>query len=322
MIELFHMQTERIEKLDLTETQKTKNWLSPSRGTVWLRCTEPSQEDIKALSEITTIPEDDLKGAIEENERSKVSVEKHIEIIFSVPVQEGNEIVTRPIYVYAIGNIVVTAEKKPINTLNQLSSALLENKRKFLFKKPSVYFIFYILDKMNGEFLFYIDKLSLKIEIFKNRGALSKQNIDRIYDTSLTLSYFNQSLIANIEVLNELRKSYFKIFEQEDREHFTELYYDALQILDTEKIQREVLSNLLNMQSIITSNELNQFMKVVAFVALFSTMPMLITSIFSMNILHTPIVEGPYAFYIIIAILASSAILSYTLFKLFTKKWQ
>ncbi len=322
MIELFHMQLERIEKLDLTEIQKTKNWLSPTRGIVWLRCTEPSQEDIKVLAELTTIPEDDLKGAIEENERSKVSVEKHIEIIFSVPVQEGNEIVTRPIYVYAIGNIVITAEKKPINTLNQLSFALLENKRKFLFKKPSGYFIFYVLDKMNGEFLFYIDKLSLKIEIFKDRGALSKQNIDRIYDTSLTLSYFNQSLIANIEVLNELRKSYFKIFEQEDREHFTELYYDALQILDTEKIQREVLSNLLNMQSIITSNELNQFMKVVAFVALFSTLPMLITSVFSMNIRHTPIVEGTYAFYIIIAILASSAIISYLLFKLFTKKWQ
>ena len=316
MIEIFLLKEDKIERHEYSESL-----VLDLKGSIWIRCLEPSEKDIESLSLLTKIPPDEFKDTVEGDERSKVSVNKHIEIIYRTPAIFEDEVITIPLYIFAIGNIIATIERRPNKVLADLSKALIENKRKFLFKKPGGYFIFYVLDRINDEFLYFIDKISIKIDLFREKRALSKESIEKIYNTSITLSYFNQSLIANIEVLNELRKSYYKLFEQEDRRHFSELYYDALQILDTEKIQRELLTNLFNMHSTIVGNELNYFMKIVALVALLSTVPTLITNIFAMNVVKTPIVDHPYAFYIILGMIIFAALVSYFFFKYFERKW-
>ncbi|MBI2133242.1 magnesium transporter CorA family protein [Candidatus Woesearchaeota archaeon] len=321
MIELFQMQAEKIERLEHLDLKKTKEFIdSAGKGTVWIRVIRPENDEIGVLAELTSLSVDEFKESIEEEERSRVSVNKHLKIVYSSPSKEGDEILTSPIYIYAYGNQVITIERGPNKILSDLSTALLENKRKFLFKKPIGYFIFYILDKVNDEFLHFIDRISVRIDLFKDYKALSNQNIQKIYDSSISLSYFNQAIIANIEVLNELRKSYYKLLSHDDRKHFSELYFDALQILDTEKIQRELLSNLFNMQSTIASNELNYFMKIVALVALLSTLPNIITSIFSMNVKNVPIVSGDNAFYVLLGLIVFSSAISYLIYKIFEKR--
>ncbi len=322
MIELFLMQAEKIERLEhKDDIIKTHSFIeSAGKGTVWIRCVMPVQDEIAALAEITKLSVDEFKESIEEEERSRVSVNKHLKIVYSAPSKEGEDVITSPIHIYVHGNIIVTLEKSQNKILAELSTALLDNKRKFLFKKPLGYFIFYVLDKVNDDFLHFIDRISMRIDLFKENKKLSNEHIQKIYDSNISLSYFNQAIIANIEVLNELRKSYFKLFDHEDRKHFSELYYDTLQILDTEKIQRELLSNLFNMQATIASNELNYFMKIVALVALLSTLPNLITSIFSMNVQNVPIVNSPFAFYILLGLIVVSSVLSFIIFKKFEKR--
>ncbi|MBI3033601.1 magnesium transporter CorA family protein [Candidatus Woesearchaeota archaeon] len=323
MIELFLLKEENIQRLEHSYASKTLEWMNSSgKGTIWIRCVNHNSEDLEALAELTKIPIEEFKESLDENERSKVSVSKHLEIVYRAPTAQNGEIITLPAYIYSIGSLIVTIERTPLKVLSDLSAALMDNKRRFLFKKPGGYFIFYVLDKVNDEFLHFMDKISIKVEMFRDRGALSKENIQKIYDSSIALSYFNQAIIANIEALNELRKSYYKLFSPEDRKNFSELYYDALQILDTEKVQRDVLTNLFNMHSTISGNEMNYFMKIVALVALLSTLPNIITSIFSMNIKHTPIIDGQYAFYVILAVIIMSSAASYFVYKLFSRKWQ
>ena len=320
MIELFTMRGERIERIEHEEIARTQSWIGVlGKGTIWVRCYKPNAEDIEAIAELTKIPIEELKEAIEENERPKVHVHKHIEIVYRAPAIEDGDIVTSPIYIYAIGQFIVTIEKQPNKVLSDLATALLENKRRFLFKKAIGYFIFYILDKINDEYLHNIDKISIRVDMFKDRNALNKVNVEKVYNASISLSYFNQALVANLEVLNELRKSYFKMFDHEDRKNFAELYYDALQILDTEKIQRELLSNLINMHSTIAGNELNYFMKIVALVALLTTFPTFIMNLFAMNVKNTPFVDHANAFWWILGAIIFSVFISYFLFKKFSE---
>ncbi|MBI2141935.1 magnesium transporter CorA family protein [Candidatus Woesearchaeota archaeon] len=315
MIDAFVLRNERIERLGSVEFARSSESGAFGKATVWIRCVSPDADEISALSEITKIPVDEFRESVEEDERSKVSVNRHLEIVFRTPSVEEGEIITLPIYIYAIGSTIVTIERKKCKVLADLSAALVENKRRFLFKKPPGYFIFYVLDKINDEFLHFIDRISVKLDFFKDRGAWTKENIESIYDSSVALSYFNQALIANIEVLNELRKSYYKLFADEDRRHFTELYNDALQILDTEKVQREVMTNLFNMQSIITANRLNQFMKAVAFFALIITIPTLITNIYGMNLSYLPLSGNRYAFFILLVFMAAISLILYYFYR-------
>ncbi len=323
MIELFALQNEKIERFEHKDKEKTLAWMGTAgKGTVWVRCVSPSAEEISELSEITKVPAEELKESVDGDERSRVNVTKYLEIVYKAPITADGEVMTASVHIYSMGTIISTIERTPSKVLNDLSTALIENKRKFLFKKPGGYFIFYVLDKINDEFLHFIDQISVKLDLFNNKGRiLSKKNINQVYDASIALSYFNQALIANIEVLNELRKSYYKLFEAEDRKNFSELYHDARQILDTERIQRDLLSNLFNMHATITGNELNKFMKIVAFFALVTTVPTIISNIFSMNIKYIPLTQEKYSFYIVVALVLVSSVISYIGYRIIIEKW-
>jgi magnesium transporter len=146
---------------------------------------------------------------------------------------------------------------------------------------------------------------------------MTVKDIEKVYDQSVTLSFFNQALIANVEVLNALKKGYFKFIPAKNKVLFEELYYDVLQIIDTEKIQREAITNLINVHSILTSTRLNEFMKRLTAIALIVAIPTMLSGIYGMNFRYIPFVSHRYGFYIVSGIMILITLGFYYLFKKF-----
>lgn len=307
MIEVFTFENEKIKKIKLSLINK-------SRFT-WIRCYNPSDESLVKLTKIVKVPGDEFKETLEDEERPKLNSGKYLEIIYSAPYHGEEEVVTLPIYVYVYGNILLTIEKEPHKVFTQVSNKFSHNENKFLFKRGIGHFIFYILDNINDLFLTYIDKIAGRIDLFEEKKYLTKKNFEDVYSLSITLSYFNQSLLANLEVLNSLKKCYFRSFSKSDRQQFSELYYDALHILDTEKIQREVIMNLFNLQNIIITNKLNTLMKKLTALALIILIPTFITGLYGMNFVHMPLTELKHGFYIVLGIMALFSAIAYIIFQ-------
>jgi len=287
----------------------------------WIRIVDPNPEKLKMLSERTGIPQEELQESLEEEERPKVSAGKFLEIIYRAPYTIDSELETLPVYFYMFEDKVITIEKKPLKGISDLSKKMSQNKSKFLFKKGEAHFIYHIMDLINDDFLSKIDKIASKIDLYENfsRKELTIKDIEKVYEQSVTLSFFNQALIANVEVLNTLKKGYFKLIKSKDKTLFEELYYNVLQILDTEKIQREAVTNLINVHSIITSTRLNNFMKKLTTIALIVAIPTLFSSIYGMNFLHIPLYNHPYGFYIITGMMMLITLFSVYMAK--EKKW-
>lgn len=298
MIEIFVLRKEKIQLVN--PRQIGKNF-------AWVRCVNPDQNSITLLSKLSKIPIEEFTESIEEEERPKVSQKRYLEIIYRAPFVEKGVLITLPVYFYIANNMLITVEKQPDKILSQLSGQMKSNKKRFLFKKKVSQFIYYILDGINDEFLKCIDKIDERIEVFQKQRILSDKDTEHIYDSSVSLSYFNQALLANIEVLNTLKKSYYRVFKKKDRELFAELFFDALHILDTERIQRDVITNLFNLQSIISANRLNVFMKRLASLALIIMIPTLITGMFGMNFVYLPFKEHPDGFWIVSLIMFAVA---------------
>ena len=304
MIELFTLVNDRVEHIQHTQLARTMRWLATARHEmVWIRCTRPDEQALSFLSDISDIEKEHFREVIEEEERPKVSVTKQLEIVYSVPATEEDEVVTRPFYIYEKGNKIVTIEKSKNRSMEELAVAMRNNKRRFLFKRNVGVFVSYVLDKFNDEFLRFIDHIAVRVDVFSERRGLAEENIEKIYDSSVTLSYFNQALIANLEVLNELRKTYHRLFTADNRRQFTEVYYDLLQVRDTEKVQRESIANLFNMQSIIASNRLNDFMKKVTVIAILIAVPTFVSGIYGMNV-QLPFSEEPNIFWFLMTVMA------------------
>jgi magnesium transporter len=284
MIEVFYFDRAK-HQINKSEVSKVSRKLS------WIRIVDLDEEKITLLSKHLNIPTEELRESLEEEERPKVSISKYIEIIYRAPYMISDELETLPIYFYLFKDKLVTIEKKPLNIIDNISQKMKSNNAKFLFKKGFSYFIYYVMDKINDDFLARIDKIGSKIDIYENfsKKEMTVKDVEKVYDQSVALSFFNQALIANLEVLNSLKKSFSRLIPKKDNKLFEEAYYDVLQIIDTEKIQREAVSNLINVHSIITSTRLNEFMKRLTIIALIMAVPTMISGLLGMNFLHIPL---------------------------------
>jgi magnesium transporter len=290
-------------------------------GPAWIRVVDPTPAKILLLSEKTKIPLEELQEALEEEERPKVATRSYLEVIYRAPYIIDNELETLPIYFYIYSNKIITIEKKPMKIFEDFSLNMSDGKHKSLFKKGMPYFLFLILDQINDEFLTKIDRIAAKLDIYENfsRKNLNDTDIEKIYENSVTLSFFNQALIADVEVLNSLKKGYSKLISSKDKILFEELYYNILQIIDTEKIQRESITQLINVHAIITNNRLNDYMKRLTAIALIVAIPALISSFYGMNFDYIPLAEHRYGFYIFSVAMVVICVGFYYLFKRF--KW-
>ncbi|MBN1386307.1 hypothetical protein JW968_05035 [Candidatus Woesearchaeota archaeon] len=268
----------------------------------YTRLINPSLEDLEKVADLTKIPIDELKESKEETERPKLNIGRYLELIYSAPVTEEGDVVTVPVHIYIVNNLIVTIETQRIYVLDKLEKKIEQRKARFLFGRSPGFFLYYLLDNINDHYLAIAEKISDMLDLLQEKGTdLGNKDYEKLYSSSITSAFFNQSVLANIEVLNALKKSEYRSFESDDRHYFTELYFDALQILDTEKIQREMITNLFNLHSIITSSKINNFMKRITVLALIISIPVVISSMWGMNFAHIPFYDHPYGFWIVAA---------------------
>ncbi|MGM5483155.1 MAG: magnesium transporter CorA family protein [Nanobdellota archaeon] len=305
MITAFSLKNNRIKQANPDELENT--------NLTWVRSIDPNQEEVKKLSKISNIPIPELTESSEEDERPRLTKKRYMELIYSAPhIYKEEGLQTQEIYFYLAKNMIITIEKESNKILEKLEVKCKKNKVKFLFKTPGK-FLFHALDEINDEFLTFIDKTATTIESTKVKD-LKKVNFADLYSKSITFAYFNQALVANLEVLNQLKKSHHRTFSTKDRQNFAELYYDKLQILDTEKIQRELVMNLIDIKTISSTEKLNLTIKRLTSLALLIAVPTLISSIYGMNI-TLPLENNPYAFFYLVGIMIISSISLFSIMK-------
>lgn len=292
MIELFALWNDRVE---LIQPSRAKQ-----RQFVWARCLQPSDEELEAVAQTTKIPLDDLKQITNE-EVPRVEAGKYLLVVYKAPFYAQQEITVTSLAVFLRQKYLVTVEREKVRVTEDLATKLKKNQRRFVFKRGYAYFLYYLLDNINDEFLSAIDKIGDASELLKQQlGQFNKQSIERIYTVNNTLIHFNQALIGNMGVLHSLRKSYFRLLAAKDRENFSDLYYDTMQLIDTQRIQRGLISSWFNLQSVMNDYKLNQFMKRITSLALIIMIPTLITGIYGMNFIQIPLADSPYGFYVLV----------------------
>jgi len=310
MITIFSLENEKIEETTLECMEKIN-----FEKTCWIRCVTPTVEELTKISGLTTIPESELQESIEEIERPKLKIASYIEIIYTAPYKAKSS-TTLPIYFYIYKRVLVTIEKEPLPILAHLEIAFKANHRRSLLKNGPGYFTYFVIDKINDEFTGIIDKMSENLGLFNKQGkAIDEKVYEDVYKASIISSAFNQAIIANIEVLNSLRKLYHRYLNRKDIELYGELYHDALQILDREKIQRDMLTSLVGMQSIIATQRLNKMMKWLTGLALLIMIPTLIASIYGMNFTHIPLAQNPYGFYYLVGFMGLTSLILFVMFR-------
>ena len=274
----------------------------PEEG-AWINVLPPlKQEEFSELSNSLDIPIDFLTDSLDIDERSRFEEEDKVKLIVIKTPTENNSFnesdayyITIPICIILTHNQVVTvnsfensAIKKFLNTFQNRHP----DKRSMMVLK--------IFEKIVQTFMDHLKEINQRRNNFEQKLYLASRNehLLQLMRIQKSLVYLVTALRSNEMLMMKMERTNFLALNEEEKEFLNDLIVDNSQALEMANIYTNILSSTLDAFASIIANNQNQVLKRLAVITIVLTFPVLIASLFGMNV-PSGFEQSRYAFYIV-----------------------
>jgi len=274
----------------------------------WIRMVNPSPEEIATVSQHTGVPEDILRAALDEEERSRIEVEDScMLVLINSPVLRGPDMYdTLPLGIILTPDQVITVsleetEILPGNITGPGAPAYYNTGKR-------TRFLFQILYKTAKVYLRFIHQINRQTDEIERhlRKSMNNEEVFRLFDMEKGLTYFTVTLRSNglvLERLLRLRKStalqHLLPQYDEDEDLLEDAIIENRQALEMVQMYSDILSGMMDAFTSVISNNLNQVMKFLATVTILLSIPTMIASFWGMNV-GVPFLEQQAGFWAVL----------------------
>lgn len=287
----------------------------------WVCMVKPTEEEINLISKKFTIDTNDLKSALDADERSRIeSEDNYTMILVNIPTvvqDDENELYdTIPLSIFVAGKNVITVCTEETPILRTFS----EGRMKDFSTAMRSRFVAQILYKTASLFLLYLRSIEKKSETVEDKLHEATQNSELLELLKLqkSLVYFTTSLRSNEVVMEKLFKNErFKKYP-EDEDLLEDVIVENKQAIEMANIYSGIISGMTDSFASIISNNLNVVMKTLAIITIVLSIPTMIYSAYGMNVAAAgmPFANSEFGFLIIVVL---SIVLSVLVTILFVK---
>jgi magnesium transporter len=288
----------------------------------WISLIHPDEAELHGVAERYAIDIDDLRAALDEEERSRIEVEpSYTLVLVDIPKVEKRDdkerYVTQPLGIVLTKDVIITVclEDTPI------LSAIGNKRTREFHTHMKTRFVLQILYRNASLYLQYlraIDRASEMVER-KLHGSTKNRVLIELLELEKSLVYFTTSLRGNEVVFEKLLKNENIKKYPEDTDLLEDVIVENRQAIEMANIYSGILSGMMDAFASVISNNLNIVMKFLAVVTIVLSVPTMIFSAFGMNVSFDsiPFVSSPYGFALIIMI---SVVVSVAVAIFFSKK--
>jgi magnesium transporter len=274
----------------------------PESGS-WVNVTPPlKQEEFSELSDNLDIPIDFLTDSLDIDERSRFEEDDNVKLIVIKTPTENNSFnesdayyITIPICIILTHNQIVTVNSFDNPAINKF----LDTFRNRAADKKNM-MVLKIFEKITQAFMQYLKEINLRRNAMEQRLYASSRNEEllELMKIQKSLVYFVTALKSNEMLMMKLSRSNFLTLHEEEKEFLEDLIVDTSQALEMANIYTNILSSTLDAFASIIANNQNQVLKRLAVITIVLTFPVLIASLFGMNV-PSGFEHSRYAFYIV-----------------------
>jgi len=212
----------------------------------WADCINPTDKELKNISEKTKIPLAELREVMDEEERPKVfELEDYSVIIIRAPWISNDEIKTTPISIFISKSKfnVITIALKEIDSLKKIRQ-LVEAKKIDLHDRGLGFFTFRFLDEIFNTYFKILDRLEERIGEIEDLVVEKHDQItvQDIFKVKKTLIFFHKALTANREVIGAIEKEYVTNIDKKNLKSFR-VFYRAINWIFIQAIEGSFLYN-------------------------------------------------------------------------------
>ncbi len=269
----------------------------------WVNVVDPSAEEIAFLNEKFDVPMDLINYSLDLDEMARIEREEedgYTFILLRIPYVQGEgadiPYVSIPLGIILIDGVVITLCRYETEVLKPL----MNGKYRRLRTGKRYRFVLYIFLEAALHYLAYLRAINRAVDAVEEKLQKSTRNREVLellkYQKSLT--YFATALRSN-EVMME-RVQRMRLFHQyeEDSDLLEDVLTENQQAIQMTSIATEILSSMMDAFASIISNNLNTVMKVLAALTIVLNVPILVASVYGMNI-PLPFQEHPRAFLVV-----------------------
>ncbi len=294
----------------------------PENGS-WVNITPPlRQAEFEQLGETLDIPLDFLTDSLDIDEKSRYELEDNVKLIVIKTPTENNSINESDAYYITIPIVIILTHNQ-IVTVNSFDNAAI---KKFLntfhnrHPEKRNMMVLKIFEKVVMNFLDYLKEINQRRNLLEQKLYDSNRNEELLYLMRIqkSLVYFVTALRSNELLLMKLERTNFLGLNEDEKEFLHDLIVDTSQALEMANIYTNILSSTMDAFASIISNNLNLVMKRLTSITIVLTLPVLVASIYGMNV-EIPYAHSPHSFYIPISIaIITAVVMSWYFMK---KKW-
>ncbi len=269
---------------------------------IWVNLVPPfKDEEFLDLAEGLDIPIEFLRDSLDIDERPRFEEEDNVKFIVLKTPAENNSFndsdafyVTIPICIILTHNHIVT-----VNSFDNI--AIKKFLTSFQKRQPDKrnMMMLYVLEKIVQNFLDFLKEINHQSNSYEQSLYDSNRNEEllNLMRIQKSLVYFVTALRSNELLMMKMQRINFLNFTEEEKEFLDDLIVDTSQALEMANIYTNILSSTMDAFASIISNNLNNVMKRLTSITIILTLPILVTSIYGMNV-DIPYQHSKNAFYI------------------------
>ena len=272
----------------------------------WINVAPPlKSEEFNQLAEELEIPIDFLTDSLDIDERSRYEEDDNVKLIVIKAPTENNSFndsdafyITIPICIILTHNHIVT--------VNSFENAAIKNLLATFHHKPldrKNLMVLRIIEKAIQTFMAFLKEINQKRNILEQKlyGAHKNEHLLDLMKIQKSLVYFVTALRLNELLLAKLKRSNFLNLNEDEEEYLGDLMVDNAQALEMSNIYSNILTSTMDTFASIIANNQNRVLKRLAIATIVFSIPVLIASIFGMNV-PSGFEHSPYAFYVVAAL--------------------
>ncbi len=268
----------------------------------WISAIDPTPDEIAWMQGLG-LPQEFTLYPLDVDERARIEREDgNILIVVRLPAAEAPTadvpFTTHAVGIVLAGQYILTISKRD----NEILQELARGRVKDLSTAKRNRFILRLLLNTASKYLSYLREINRAVDHLEDQLQMSLRNRELLgllrYQKSLV--YFTTALKSNELMMERLQRSQHFAAYPDDTDLLEDVLTENQQAIEMTNIASNILSSMMDAFASIISNNMNTVMKFLAAMTIVLTLPVLVASLYGMNV-PLPFQNEPYAFAIIIA---------------------
>ncbi len=275
----------------------------------WVQVITPIALELDEIARRCEVSREMLEDSADPHELPRVEQDNGGLYIYSrMPLDRDDDVTTRTLTMIYTPDYLITISFQPTPTIDPQILQRLDK-----FPPPVAPLLIAVAHEITKSFYQHIKAISKKLSSQRVQlRQLRGRDMINLVTSEEALHDFNTALVANVSVYERVLAGKVMPLSKDDHDEVQDLIVDGNQVVKFCQASIETITNIREAYTAILSNNINKTLKFLTSMAIILTVPLLIASIYGMNV-TLPFGQEPAAFlyimgFTVIATLATFAV--------------